>query len=200
MGTQHETFRRHATEELTREPSRRVLLRKGLLVGVGAAVAGIAAPVLLGTGTAQAYVSGLGEQSYWAWCDKCQGLFYGPFQSSSYCPALGQHDGSESYNYVIPYGTGSIGWQPDWAWCDKCQGMFYGPFQSSSYCPKGGQHDGSASYNYEMPYSPGGQSGWRWCDKCQGLFYGPFQSSSHCPEGGQHDGSESLDYNLGYFT
>jgi hypothetical protein len=206
MDTTRAAFRRNVADELPGETSRRSLLRKGLLVGVGAAVVGIAMPVLAGSGTARAYVSGAGIQNGWDWCDRCQGLFYGPGQSSSACPAgPGGHDGSESAGYVLYYGTSGsddgLGFpvQADWAWCDKCQGLFYGPFQGSSLCPAGGRHDGSESYSYDVPYGQpssvtGGlnwQSGWAWCDKCQGLFYGPFQGSSWCPAGGRHDGSES---------
>jgi len=186
-------------DQIPYRPSRRVLLKTGLLAG--AAVAALAAPVLTGTGTARAYVSGAGIQPNWAWCDKCQGLFYQPFQGSSWCPAGGQHDGSESHDYYLYYGTSGpsdgLGFpvQPNWAWCDKCQGLFYGPSQSSSYCPAGGRHDGSESYSYDVPYDQpsgyGWQADWAWCDKCQGLFYGLFQSSSWCPAGGRHDGSES---------
>lgn len=32
-----------------------------------------------------------GTQSNWAWCDKCQGLFYGPNEKVSVCPAGGTH-------------------------------------------------------------------------------------------------------------
>ena len=47
------------------------------------------------------YNSGGGLQFGWSWCDKCQGLFYGPFQSSSWCPAGGRHDRSEILNYGV---------------------------------------------------------------------------------------------------
>jgi hypothetical protein len=90
-------------------------------------------------------------QEYWNWCSKCMGLFYGPQQSSSWCPAGGRHNGSVSYNYELAFGdvyTGGYYNQNGWNWCNKCTGLFYGPQQSSSYCPAGGQHDGSGSYNY----------------------------------------------------
>jgi hypothetical protein len=146
------------TEEVLPGPSRRALLRKGLLLGAGAVAVGVAAPLLTGAGTAQAYVSGQGGQPPWLWCDQCQGLFYGPFQSSSWCPYGGQHNGSESESYFLNYGYASGSdlpkpgpAQPDWAWCDNCMGLFYGPFQGNSYCPRGGQHDGSESQEYGMP-------------------------------------------------
>lgn len=204
MDTKPATFRRYVTDELTHEPSRRVVVRRGLIVGVGAVAFGIAAPVLTGAGTARAYVSGSGSQSPWKWCDKCQGLFYWPFEGSSWCPRGGQHDGSESTSYTLVYGSPNLPHvQQNWAWCHNCQGLFYGPMQSSSWCPAeaGTRHDGSESYSYDLDNDPayytGDQPGWRWCDKCQGLFYGPFQTASCCPkDGGLHDGSESANYGI----
>jgi hypothetical protein len=91
------------TDEIPQGPSRRILLRNGLLAGLGTALVGVAAPALTGTGTgtARAAVPGSGFQDSWSWCDKCQGLFYGLFQSSSWCPAGGRHDGSQSLNYGV---------------------------------------------------------------------------------------------------
>ena len=40
-------------------------------------------------------------QQDWRWCRKCQGLFFGPYESASHCPAGGTHDGSQSGNYVL---------------------------------------------------------------------------------------------------
>lgn len=40
-------------------------------------------------------------QEGWDWCKKCQGLFYGPNQAQSVCPAGETHDGSGSYNYPL---------------------------------------------------------------------------------------------------
>lgn len=43
-------------------------------------------------------------QSEWAWCSKCQGLFYGPHQAASACPKGGTHiAGTGSYNYGVSY-------------------------------------------------------------------------------------------------
>lgn len=41
------------------------------------------------------------QQDQWRYCFKCQGLFYGPSQAASKCPAGGTHDGSKSGNYVL---------------------------------------------------------------------------------------------------
>jgi len=126
------------TDEIPQGPSRRILLRNGLLAGLGTALVGVAAPALTGTGTgtARAAVPGSGFQDSWSWCDKCQGLFYGPFQPNSWCPAGGQHDRSESNDYSLGYGLPSTPGQPQqsgWYWCRKCQGLFYGPFQPNSW-------------------------------------------------------------------
>jgi hypothetical protein len=40
-------------------------------------------------------------QPLWAWCSKCQGLYYHPGESASKCPDGGTHSGN-SYNYVLP--------------------------------------------------------------------------------------------------
>jgi hypothetical protein len=42
----------------------------------------------------------------WLWCNKCQGIFYGPNQAVSVCPAGGQHNpqaDTGSLSYSIPY-------------------------------------------------------------------------------------------------
>jgi hypothetical protein len=41
------------------------------------------------------------DQTGWAWCSKCQGLFFGPKQSESACPRGGQHDGDSSWDYTL---------------------------------------------------------------------------------------------------
>jgi hypothetical protein len=105
------------TGEAPSGPSRRGPAKDGLLVGLGTAVAGMAAPVLTGTDTVWAAapgtesanyslwcgdIGGGGYQANWAWCDKCMG-FYQLFQGSSVCPKDGNnHDGSESADYVMP--------------------------------------------------------------------------------------------------
>lgn len=203
------------TDEIADGPSRRKVLRKGLLLGAGAVAVGVAAPVLTGAGTARAAVSGQGSQPSWRWCYHCQGLFYGPWASYSYCPNpdYGQHSGAQSNDYGLDYGfasatfQGSIsgttyGDQADWAWCFKCQALFYAPFQGFSVCPApgGGNHSDAQSGNYDMffgqQYNPDigtlqYQTGWLWCSQCMGTFYGIWQSYSWCPYGGPHNGDTS---------
>ena len=43
-------------------------------------------------------------QAHWAWCRKCQTLFYGPNVNVSRCTAGGQHDPAQSGNYILNLG------------------------------------------------------------------------------------------------
>jgi len=44
------------------------------------------------------------RQGGWRYCDKCNGLFYGPGQNASWCPKAGQHHAATtSYDYRIRY-------------------------------------------------------------------------------------------------
>ena len=192
------------------ETSRRIFLRRGLLVGAGAAAVGIASTVQAGravaasAGTALAVPSG--QQFEWSWCSNCQGLYYGPWDGN--CPDGGSHYGYRqgSLNYCLFYGTAGTGGyqsQPNWQVCSACAGLFYGPNGRVSYCPSGGAHYAGSSYNYKMLYNVPGksgiQAGWSWCRNCQGLFYGPNQQESRCPYpppayAAPHDGRGSYNY------
>lgn len=44
-----------------------------------------------------------GTQTGWAFCHKCQGLFYGPGMLLSVCPAGGHHDDSNSHSYTLGF-------------------------------------------------------------------------------------------------
>jgi len=99
------------------------------------------------------------RQSGWRWCDRCQGLFYGPAVASSRCPAGGTHaapgqSGSSDYSpfhNVAPNPSR----QAEWRWCDKCHGMFFGPGTANSRCPAGDTHrppEQSHSGNYSLPH------------------------------------------------
>ncbi|HEV2756785.1 MAG TPA: M36 family metallopeptidase [Actinomycetota bacterium] len=139
-------------------------------------------------------------QQNWRWCNKCQGLFYGPNIASSDCPTGGTHVQTGSGNYRLVQNAALYPGQQNWRWCNKCQGLFYGPNIASSDCPAGGTHAQTASGNYVLVnQSPlaGGQHGWRWCNKCQGLFFG-LNTGSACPDGGAHNASGSGDYSLLY--
>src|SRR5215831_13627375 len=84
----------------------------------------------------------LALQSEWRWCNKCQGLFYGPLVGDSRCPAGGAHAAlaqSGSANYSLHMAEDPSR-QSEWRWCHKCQGLFYGPLVDGSWCPAGGAH------------------------------------------------------------
>ncbi len=88
-------------------------------------------------------------QSQWSWCQKCQGLCYGPQLGSSVCPAGGPHDGSASGDYTLDTEAGPVSAddQRGWRWCSSCQGLFFAGNPSST-CPAGGAHNGSTSGAY----------------------------------------------------
>jgi hypothetical protein len=99
------------------------------------------------------------RQSEWCWCNKCQGLFYGPAVAASSCPAGGTHSPqaqSGSGNYSLPHIVPtSSEMQSGWRWCDKCQGLFFGEGLAGSQCPAGGTHMDpaqSGSGNYSLPH------------------------------------------------
>ena len=89
-------------------------------------------------------------QHGWNFCQKCQGLFYGPRQSLSHCPGGGIHDGSTSGDYSLVINDASAPGQHGWNYCNKCQGMFFGPNVATSHCPAGGTHDPATSGDYAM--------------------------------------------------
>ena len=99
------------------------------------------------------------RQSEWRWCNKCQGLFYGPGATMSSCPAGGIHSPqaqSGSGNYSLPHNVPPrLDSQSNWRWCNKCQGLFFGGGQAESNCPGGGMHADpaqSGSGNYSLPH------------------------------------------------
>ncbi|MGY1727821.1 hypothetical protein ACI79J_12705 [Geodermatophilus sp. SYSU D01062] len=99
------------------------------------------------------------RQPEWRWCDKCQGLFYGPAVAGSVCPTGGTHSlptQSGSGNYSLPHNVApSPETQSDWRWCNKCQGLFFGGGLATSRCPAGGSHADpaqSGSGNYSLPH------------------------------------------------
>src|SRR5215831_16491547 len=125
----------------------------------------------------------------WRWCGACQGLFYGPYVTTSRCPAGGTHTPPEttgSTNFQLPVNVPTAaGTQSEWRWCGACQGLFYGPNVTTSRCPAGGTHtppETIGSSNYGLPRDLTGdavlQEQWRWCGACQGLFYGPNVTTS----------------------
>lgn len=194
VGKQHLVSERmgHMTDGKPRPaggPSRRALLRNGLLVG-GAAATGIASPVLTGVARADSYT----WQPHWTWCYDCQVLYYGHNQAQSVCPSGGTHVGygttSGNYELQMDYLPVTSNPQQKWAWCLQCQGLFYGPYQGSSYCPAAGPgnlstHNGSASGNYALHLNYnnlGFQPNWVWCNKCMGMWYTQGPDNNVCPK------------------
>jgi M6 family metalloprotease-like protein len=98
-------------------------------------------------------VGGPSRQSGWRYCSKCTALFYGPNQSTSFCPNTtgGPTHIAVGSVYSLVVNDSAAPGQHGWKWCKKCQSLFYGPNQSDSNCPKDGlQHDGSLSSDYAM--------------------------------------------------
>jgi hypothetical protein len=92
-------------------------------------------------------------QTGWSYCNKCEGLFWGPSQSTSRCPEGGTHTlGATSYGLLFQNDGTFSPVQSSWMYCYKCKGLFYGNNQSTSVCPAGGTHDGSQSGVYYLKY------------------------------------------------
>ena len=185
-----------------RETSRRMLLRNILLVSSGAAAVGLTSTSLVGTAqAASASVSPAPpvslkapntpapEQWGWAWCSKCQGLFWS--SDRGVCPAGGSHGHQLSSDYGLYYNGAGAGYQDNWWWCHQCSGLFFGDegLTFNGVCPAGGEHDGTFSSAYIVYLGggsfPGWQIGWRWCTQCQGMWWA--NRSAHggiCPYGG----------------
>jgi hypothetical protein len=136
-------------------------------------------------------------QPDWRWCKKCQGMIYSGIPGSPQpCPALGNHDLTESNNYTTPTNTKQANSQPQWYWCSKCMALAYAGQGQTGACPAGNGHDFSRSAEYAVstdPNLPRGQTQWFWCRKCQGLVYGGGVAGV-CQAGGTHDTAHSSAY------
>jgi hypothetical protein len=207
--------------------NRRMLLRGGLVAGVGAAMAGLATPAL--TGVAQAATersaarrvkpaavkpeTTYDTQLYWAYCANCGELWYTNNKTSGWCAYQelnggGGHIKSPSYSYQLAYnvsGTGGPSYQPNWNWCSRCQCLFYAPNVTDSYCPAKpyGERHNAGGYAYSVLYndavSGATQGNWRWCGQCQGLFTG----LATCPEdvyGFHSAGPGSFNYDVAFYS
>ena len=161
--------------------NRRMLLRGGLVAGVGAALVGAATPAL--TGAAQAATrptsrrvkpaavkpqaakpaTSYQTQFYWAYCSACAQLWYTHNNTSGWCAAQevnggGGHLKSPSYSYQLAYnvtGTGGPPYQPGWNWCHRCQCLFYEPNQTDSWCPAKpfGERHAAGGFPYSVLYN-----------------------------------------------
>lgn len=208
--------------------TRRVLLRNGLLVGLGTATVVTASVPLAASALADdvpastdSPATAAPEQFKWGWCDLCAGMFYTGNSNYGHCPQQGdlyQHASvydynSDNYGFYYDAVTGG-GWEGSWYWCRNCQGMFWGG-RSAGACPYysgNGKHNGTGSYPY-VAYlgtnSAEGQGGWLWCKNCSGMFYGSGgKYNGVCPINGgessrggsysQHDGTVSSNYYIGH--
>lgn len=92
-------------------------------------------------------------QDNWAWCRKCEGMFFNGRATKGVCPAGQQHDASDSGNYRMFFGGGQ---QPNliieggWRWCWKCEGMFFRSIGVTGICPTGNRHDPGLSGFYSF--------------------------------------------------
>jgi hypothetical protein len=204
-----------------RETSRRMLLRNALLVGAGAAAVGVTSISQAGSAYAasapvsRAQLAPLAApgadvpiQWSWAWCSKCQGLYYIGMGTGGFCPAGGHHGGAKSYNYGLYYAGEGSDYQGGWAFCSQCDGLFYANGEEfAGLCPKyqgAAAHANTNSYDYIVFYGPGSytdsQPGWRWCWQCQGMFYANNNTRAGvCPlDNGRflHNGSSSYLYQM----
>jgi hypothetical protein len=177
------------------QSSRRLFLRNALLVGAGVSAIGMTSTSLAGSAQAdsaslEAPDSSVPLQWSWAWCSKCQGLYYGPIGGD--CPADQEPHGlAKSYDYGLYYDGSGTDWQQGWRYCAYCAGLFYSPEGiDNGVCPSGlgafSHRDMGTSYLYIVFHDSGtydnAQAGWRWCLQCQGMFYCP--SGTHagvCP-------------------
>jgi nucleoside phosphorylase len=133
-------------------------------------------------------------QSYWRWCQKCQGLnFFG----NARCPAGGVHDHSQSGDYSL-LESGDQG-QRDWKRCRNCQVLSFTGGGVIGPCSQGGTHDMTGSGNYRLTLGDDtgpGQKDWNWCSKCQGLAWAGNTTPGKCQAGGVHDSQGSGQYTL----
>ena len=188
-------------------PSRRMIMRNGLLVGAGVVVAGTMSVAHAGSAKADTTPT----QGDWGWCSKCQGLYY-VNSARSVCPkdaVFGRHGQAKSYEYWVYYDTsGNFYYQDGWAWCGACAGLFYANgAKTAGSCPDldgYGAHVNSG-WNYTLAHHPATphadvQDGWDHCSQCQGLFFNNFAESGRggvCPLDDSaylHNGNGSYPY------
>ncbi|KAM0293754.1 hypothetical protein ACHAPM_011495 [Fusarium culmorum] len=129
-------------------------------------------------------------QSDWRWCSKCFQLFYNGFTDKGPCPSGGSHNGSQSFNYFLPFDTfETLNAQKDWRYCQKCHSMFFNGFVAKGACTSGGEHE-AQGYNFTLPHDVAqtglSQPGWRYCDKCYAMFFDGSVNKGVCKAGESH--------------
>jgi hypothetical protein len=97
-------------------------------------------------------------QPNWAWCNNCQGLFYGPNQGQSVCPYKGIHhqfgdDIVRSMLYGSWGATPPAEIQGNWHWCHWCQVLFWGTNPPVNSCPSPNSlYHSVGTWNYQLFY------------------------------------------------
>jgi Peptidase family C25 len=128
-------------------------------------------------------------QNGWAFCYKCQGLFFSR-NSDGICPKGGAHDPSESGGYSLDF---SLAGSPLAA-------------EAAKVASATGQAADEAAMLAKSE-AAAGQSDWKWCRRCQGLFFaGNGLDKTLCPawnphkpgSSRSHDPKGSGDYTLNF--
>jgi hypothetical protein len=87
-------------------------------------------------------------QPGWAWCNRCQGLWYDG-NNRGVCPAgPGGHDATGSGGYRPFQNTGPG--QTEWRWCHQCQGLWFAANGTGGVCPAAVGHSLAGSGNYHL--------------------------------------------------
>jgi len=126
----------------------------------------------------QMYESNVAGQTGWAWCWKCEGLYFNDHDTKGVCPRDGAgHDGSESGVYIL-HGMGTLQrGETEWRWCRNCEGLFFfGGAATGGACEAtgGGAHNPTDSGNYMLRRA--GEHTFdrdQFVDRYQGLFRDP---------------------------
>ena len=58
---------------------------------------------MISTSTSNLIPAVIAFQASWARCGNCQGLFYGPHQSTSWCPTGYAHSAADNTDYYLGY-------------------------------------------------------------------------------------------------
>ena len=135
-------------------------------------------------------MSSITTQNGWAFCSKCQGLFYSRNSSNGVCPEGGAHDPGQSGAYSLDF---SLAGSPLAVEAAKRASALGQAKQEAALLAKAA--------------AAAGQSDWKWCKRCQGLFYaGNGLDETLCPawhpnKAGSsrfHDPKGSGDYTLNF--
>jgi hypothetical protein len=93
-------------------------------------------------------------QNGWAFCFKCEGLFYSRGSSNGVCPAGGAHDPGKSGSYSLDFSLAGSSLAAEAATRASAMG------QAAAETAMLARAEAGA-----------GRSDWKWCRRCEGLFY-----------------------------